>query len=63
MPHGYSGTPVKDLFPLGQSVEASGGSPSLRAKQSPVAQVMSPSAVPIPRRGNLGAERPRGRMV
>ena len=36
MPHGYPGTPVGDLFPLGQSVEGSGGSRSLRARQNPV---------------------------
>ena len=35
MPHGYPGTPVGDLFPLGQSVQGSGGGLSLKARTDP----------------------------
>ena len=48
MPHGYPGTPVEDLFPLGQSVQSSGGGLSLRAGQIPNEQVMSSSGRTYP---------------
>ena len=48
MPHGYPGTPVGDLFPLGQSAQGSGGGLSLRARTDPNEQVMSPSGRTYP---------------
>ena len=41
MPHGYPGTPVGDLFPLGQSAQGSGGGLSLRAGPNPNEQQSS----------------------
>ena len=48
MPHGYPGTPVGDLFPLGQSAQGSGGGLSLRARTDPNEQVMSPNGRTYP---------------